>query len=118
MYSGSNSLPILVRSEQNSPREVDFSSKAVSTAFDRSVQDLISVDFPVIDNGISVKDRISKLENTCAVQTESNKIVYDTFNNLSGNLKTTDNTLRDIIAHVKSITDSTIEQLKKEYDHK
>jgi plasmid maintenance system antidote protein VapI len=120
MYSGSNSLPILVRSEQNSPRtDVDFSNKRQhGTAFDKTVDELMNVEFPAIDNGISVKDRICQLESTCVSQTESNTIVFNTFHNLSNNLHTTDSNLRDIIQHVKSITDATIAALKKEYDHK
>ena len=115
----SMSLPALVRTPADSPREVVIVAPSNGASlFDRSVESLLTVDFPILDTGISVKDRIAKLESTAGSQNVENKLIYETFNNLNSNLISTDDNIRDIIQHVKDITDATMAAMKKEYDHK
>lgn len=67
---------------------------------------------------ISMKDRITLLEEGFAVQQKMNKLTYDTFTDVSNDLHSTDIKLQNAIDAVEKRFTAEIAQLRREYDHR
>jgi hypothetical protein len=109
------------RPEVDSPREfseVIQTGKRGLTAFDKTLSSLSVVPFPNVNNERSMKDRISCLETTVEVQSVNNKLSVESFQGIAKNLDMADDAIRTIIKDVKAMTDATIAELKRDYDHK
>ncbi len=109
--------------EQKSPHfEVDpivEEEEYNENKFSDTVQRLSNQPFPEpMNDQSSMKNRISNLERTAEVQTDFNKLSHRTFVNLSGDLQTTEETLKDLINQVQNSFDSKLAAMKKEYDHR
>lgn len=86
--------------------------------FSDTVQRLATQPFPPVAPEQSMKNRISALEQTAEVQSDFNKLSHRTFINLSAELQTTEETLKDMINQVQNNFDSKLAAMKKEYDHR
>ncbi len=107
--------------DSDSPREfseIIKTGKRGFTAFDKSLSALAHLPFPVVNNEKSMKDRIATLEGTVEAQTLNNKLSIESFQGVAKNLEHTDDAIRSIIKDVKKMTDATLAELKRDYDHK
>ncbi len=87
--------------------------------FNDTVQRLANQPFPEpMNDQCSMKNRITNLERTAEVQSDFNKLSHRTFINLSGDLVSTEEALKDLINQVQNTFDSKLASMKKEYDHR
>lgn len=86
--------------------------------FSDTVQRLANQPFPEISGEQSMKNRISTLERTAEVQGDFNKLSHRSFINLSGDLISTEEALKDLINQVQNTFDNKLNNMKKEYDHR
>lgn len=86
--------------------------------FSDTVQRLANQPFPELCGDQSMKNRISALERTAEVQSDFNKLSHRAFINLSGDLQSSEESLKDFINQVQNNFDMKLNAMKKEYDHR
>ena len=88
------------------------------SGFDDHHEGMKKLSFPDMQPFISMKDRITLLEEGFAVQQKMNKLTYDTFTDVSNDLHSTDIKLQNAIDAVEKRFTAEIAQLRREYEHR
>lgn len=86
--------------------------------FDASLSRLATVQFPEIIPGASVKSRIATLEASAETQNKFDNLTFQSFNNLSNNVHSLEDMMRELVKHTQHEIESKMNLLKKEYDHR
>jgi hypothetical protein len=88
------------------------------TLFDTSFQRLVTIQFAPVNPDASVKNRISLLEESTQAQHDFNRLTGKTFQNLSNDVHTLEEMMRDYVKQTQTDIEGKITVLKKEYDHR
>lgn len=121
---GSVSLPNINRaSSENSIFYAGASMKAqteqnAKSSFEKRIDRMSSLDFPVMDGAACVKGRLALLETAMDVQGDHNKQAQQSFLAVSKNLDDVDGNIKTLLLNMQSDFDLKLATMKKEYDHR
>lgn len=88
------------------------------TQFDSSFQRLASIQFPPMVPASSVKNRIGALEDSTQSQHEFNALSTKTFQNLSNNVTSLEDMMREFVRQTQGEIEGKMNLMKKENDHR
>lgn len=116
--SGSGSV-----AEEKSPSVFDVhpiaeEDEVGETQFDASFQRLVSIQFGPMNPAASVKNRIGVLEESTQSQHDFNRLTGKTFQNLSNDVHSMDDMMREFVRQTQGEIEGKINLMKKEYDHR
>lgn len=92
--------------------------EVVENNFDVSLSRLAALQFPEITPVASVKSRIAALETSAVTQNQFNNLTFQSFSNLSNNMHSLEDMMRELVKHTQREIESKMNLLKKEYDHR
>jgi hypothetical protein len=109
--------------EQKSMGNYEFMSIAEEEEYDENkfsdtAKKLTVQSFPVLDENGTMKNRIFALEHTADTQADVNKLSHRTFMNLSADLRSTEDHLKELLGQVQNGFELKLIAMKKEYDHR
>jgi gas vesicle protein len=88
------------------------------TQFDVSFQRLASIQYPPMVPASSVKNRLGALEESAQSQHEFNRLTTKTFQNLSNNVSSLEDMMREFVKQTQGEIEGKISLMKKENDHR
>ena len=122
---GSISLPNINRaSSENSIFYAGMSTKAgqgeqtAKSSFEKRIDRMGALDFPVMDGAASVKGRLALLETSVDVQGDHNKQAQQSLLAVSKNLDDVDGNIKSMLLNMQNDFDLKLSTMKKEYDHR